>query len=38
MILNITFRFASIEDKDTIFSWLEKPYIQEFWDNIVESL
>ncbi len=27
------FKKASIEQKDTVLSWLKEPHIQEFWDN-----
>ncbi len=32
----ITFKKATLEHKDTIFSWLSEPHMQEFWDNSQE--
>ncbi len=32
----ITFKVASLEDEQTIFSWLAKPHMIEFWDNSQE--
>ncbi len=32
----ITFEKATADHKDTIFSWLAEPHIQEFWDNTKE--
>lgn len=29
----ITFEKATYDDKETLFSWLAEPHIQEFWDN-----
>lgn len=34
--MNITFKKASISDKETIFSWLAEPHMMEFWDNSQE--
>ncbi len=28
-----TFRKVTLADKDMIFSWLDEPHMQEFWDN-----
>ena len=33
---NITFEKATVAHKDTIFQWLDKPHMKEFWDNSVE--
>ena len=29
----LTFKKATLADRDTIFSWLQEPHIMEFWDN-----
>ncbi|AZL15939.1 hypothetical protein [Rickettsiales endosymbiont of Stachyamoeba lipophora] len=34
--MNLIFKPATIRDKEIIFNWLDKPYIQEFWDNSPE--
>ena len=34
--MNIKFEKASLEHIDTIFRWLHKPHIMEFWDNTKE--
>ena len=31
--MNIHFKQATLADKDLIFGWLDKPHVQEFWDN-----
>lgn len=33
---NISFDPLIFDDKATIFSWLEAPHVQEFWDNTPE--
>src|SRR3989304_3341428 len=33
MTNNLTFRKATLSDKDMIFSWLDTPHMQDFWDN-----
>lgn len=33
---NISFEKATLPHKDLIFAWLEKPHVQEFWDNSSE--
>ncbi len=30
---NLIFKKATLDDKDTIFSWLDEPHVIEFWDN-----
>ncbi len=34
--MNIHFRKAQLSDKETIFSWLDTPHMQESWDNSQE--
>ena len=34
--MNIKFEKARLEHIDTIFKWLHKPHIMEFWDNTKE--
>jgi hypothetical protein len=34
--MNITFKKATLADKETIFSWLAEPHMMEFWDNSQE--
>jgi len=34
--MNISFKKASFEHKDTIFTWLDKLHVKEFWDNSQE--
>ena len=31
--MKITFEKVTTEHKGTIFSWLDEPHVQEFWDN-----
>lgn len=33
MQTNIRFEKATLKYKETIFTWLEEPFIKEFWDN-----
>lgn len=33
MSMNIHFKKATINQINTIFSWLDEPHVQEFWDN-----
>lgn len=33
---NIVFEKASLNHKDTIFSWLSEPHMMQFWDNTQE--
>lgn len=33
---NITFEKATLAHQDIIFSWLDSPHVQEFWDNTPE--
>lgn len=34
--MTFTFEKATFASKDTIFSWLNEPHVQEFWDNSPE--
>lgn len=34
--MNIHFKKATLDQKDTIFGWLDEPHMQEFWDNSPE--
>jgi len=34
--MNIQFEKATLAHKDTIFEWLDKPHVKEFWDNSPE--
>ena len=31
--MDIHFKQATLLEKDIIFGWLNKPHVQEFWDN-----
>lgn len=31
--MNIKFEKATLQYKELVISWLDKPYVQEFWDN-----
>ncbi len=33
MTSKITFEKATVDHKERIFSWLDEPHVQEFWDN-----
>lgn len=35
-VQSLIFKKASIEHKNDIFEWLEKPHVKEFWDNSQE--
>ncbi|MBN8827357.1 MAG: GNAT family N-acetyltransferase [Sphingobacteriia bacterium] len=35
-MLDITFRKPTLDDKEIIFSWLDKPHVHEFWDNSID--
>lgn len=34
--MNIRFKKATLDYKDYIFDWLDKPHVKEFWDNSQE--
>lgn len=34
--MNISFEKAALHHKETIFTWLSEPFVQEFWDNSQE--
>ncbi|MDC9622528.1 hypothetical protein PSI22_13005 [Xenorhabdus sp. XENO-7] len=31
--MSISFEKATLQHKEQVLSWLDKPYVQEFWDN-----